>query len=202
MRNQIFIILFISFFALALCIQHPSVQHFDEQVVLLVEEWRTPLLTTWMIFFTYVGSIKVMGPITMLLAFIFLLNRKLIEIVFLFMTFFSVRLVNTFLKLLFERERPSFDRVMESGGFSFPSGHAMNSIAVFGFILILLLQITKNKIVKVLITFMVVILVLFIGLSRVYVGVHYPTDILAGFFAGGSWLLILVAFYNKVRQNL
>jgi len=53
-----------------------------------------------------------------------------------------------------------------------------------------------------LITFMVVILVLFIGLSRVYVGVHYPTDILAGFFAGGSWLLILVAFYNKVRQNL
>lgn len=103
------------------------------------------------------------------------------------------------LKGVFERPRPSADALIHAAGYSFPSGNALMSASFYGLTAYLLYRYWKKRgpgrawFAAV----FGVVLILLIGLSRVYLGVHYPTDILAGFAVGGAWMLICVALVDK-----
>ncbi|TMV43406.1 phosphatase PAP2 family protein [Paenibacillus mesophilus] len=99
------------------------------------------------------------------------------------------------LKSLFERPRPSVDALFHASGFSFPSGNALMSASFYGLIALLLFRHWRKRAPGLAWTVAIaaIVLIILIGVSRVYLGVHYPSDILAGFAIGGAWLLICAA---------
>lgn len=108
-----------------------------------------------------------------------------------------VALFNNALKLLIRRERPTLLPIIDETGYSFPSGHAMVSIAFYGFIIYLVYKKIKNKKLKILLIILLSLLIILIGLSRIYLGVHYPSDIFGGFLIGFSYLILYCSIVKK-----
>ena len=108
-------------------------------------------------------------------------------------------LVNQIVKHIVRRPRPSVLRLVEESGYSFPSGHSMVSVALYGIIVYTIYKNVKNKYVKWISIVLLSLLVLLIGFSRIYVGVHYFTDVVGGFTLGLVVLIIYVDIYDKVK---
>ncbi|UOK59735.1 phosphatase PAP2 family protein [Bacillus sp. OVS6] len=101
---------------------------------------------------------------------------------------------------MFKRDRPTFNPLITESGYSFPSGHSMVSFSFLGILAYLLTLMVKKKSLKVLIMALFFFIVFLIGFSRIYLGVHYPSDVIAGFAAGGAWLVIcIVALKFKAK---
>jgi undecaprenyl-diphosphatase len=103
------------------------------------------------------------------------------------------------LKDLIERPRPEAVRELGIRTYSFPSGHSMSAIAFYGFLIYLSLRIYKSKVKKIAYSLLLVLVILSVGVSRVYLQVHYPSDVLAGFAAGGICLLIFILVFAFMR---
>lgn len=110
----------------------------------------------------------------------------------------AVSILNETFKVVFHRERPDILRLVEAGGFSFPSGHSMISMSFYGFIAYLFYVNMKSR-WKYLTASLFSILILLIGLSRIYLGVHYTSDVLAGFSAGLAWLAVFITLINGIH---
>lgn len=95
------------------------------------------------------------------------------------------------------RNRPDHLRLIEETGYSFPSGHAMGSIAFYGFIIFLLSKSKINKYLKIFLSIIIGLTIFLIGISRIYVGVHYPSDIIGGFLLGYIILISSIEFLTK-----
>ena len=110
--------------------------------------------------------------------------------------------LNLLLKNILQRPRPIEYRLIDESGYSFPSGHSMVSMAFYGFIIYLIYKYVKNKYVKYTLITLLSILILLIGISRIYLGVHYTSDVLAGFLISISYLIIYIKVINKfVNSN-
>lgn len=107
--------------------------------------------------------------------------------------------LNQGLKVVFHRLRPDtvYHLVMQDG-FSFPSGHAMGSMIMFGgMAFVLSFHVIKEEKIQIFMLLSFLILILLIGFSRIYLGVHYFSDVMGGFFAGASWLSLSISFYYR-----
>lgn len=101
--------------------------------------------------------------------------------------------LNLLLKQIVQRPRPTEYRIVNETGYSFPSGHSMVSMAFYGFLIYLIYKYVKNQYLKIgLITFLS-ILIISIGISRIYLGVHYTSDVMAGFCISVSYLVLYVS---------
>ncbi|MBB6612227.1 phosphatase PAP2 family protein [Pontibacter sp. Tf4] len=107
-------------------------------------------------------------------------------------------ILNQVLKRVFERPRPE-TAMLEQSGLSFPSGHAMIGGSFYGLLIYIVWRTVPNPILRWLLTIVLTLLLLLIGYSRVYLNVHYATDVLAGFSAGILWLLISIYFMRKLE---
>lgn len=108
-------------------------------------------------------------------------------------------LTNYLIKQVLQRPRPLEEyRLIAEKGYSFPSGHSMVSMAFYGYIIYLINKKVKNKYAKMSSTIALSILILSIGVSRIYLGVHYTSDVLAGFLLGISYLIIYVSIIKNV----
>lgn len=145
---------------------------------------RTPSLTEAMIIISLLGAdILVLGAgiVTILLAW-----KKHKSEAVLFLAVLAIGLfLNIFLKMVFQRPRPEFDPILDlSSSYSFPSGHAMNSFIFYSVLAYFVYHFTRRMALCVIAITTAIVLILLIGFSRVYLGVHYPSDVLAGFIAG------------------
>lgn len=108
-----------------------------------------------------------------------------------------ITLFNLLLKNIFQRPRPLEYRIINATGYSFPSGHSMVSMAFYGFIMYLIYKYVKNKKLKWILIGFLMILTIFIGVSRIYLGVHYTSDVLAGFLFSVSYLMLYIKVVKK-----
>ena len=171
----------------------------DESVLGFIEQMRTPFLTVFFKFVTYLGEWAVVLPIALIVSTILILKRRRKQDAILAFISLGGLSVAFLLKNIVHRARPLGGLVTETS-FSFPSAHAVMSVVFYGFIIYLLLPKIKNKKLKALKIFIASILVLLVGFSRLYLGVHYLSDVLAGYTIGAIWLLLgiyLVSSRNK-----
>ena len=127
--------------------------------------------------------------------FILIKNRKVgISI---FSNLVIVTALNQLLKNILQRPRPTEYRIIEETGYSFPSGHSMVSMAFYGYLIYLIYKYVKNKYIKWISIVLFSILICSIGVSRIYLGVHYTSDVLGGFCISISYLVIYISAVKK-----
>lgn len=110
-------------------------------------------------------------------------------------------ILNIVLKHILQRPRPTEFRIIDESGYSFPSGHSMVSMAFYGFLIYLIYKYVKNKYLKSCVISILSILICFIGISRIYLGVHYTSDVLAGFLVSISYLVLYTSIVKNVLEQ-
>ena len=110
-------------------------------------------------------------------------------------------IVNTIIKHIVKRDRPNILRLVSESGYSFPSGHAMIAVCVYGFLFYLAMIRIKNKYLRWVSCFILGFLILGIGISRIYVGVHYASDIIAGYALAGIEIVLLIQCEDLIKRK-
>ena len=197
-KNLKWIILFIGligFFALAEDVFNKEIMNGDivgYKLVstFLISDFATPIAK----FITnFGGAIILIGSAFTL--FIFIKNKKIgVSII---SNLAIITVLNQLLKRIVQRPRPTEFRIVEESGYSFPSGHSMVSMAFYGYLIYLIYKYVKNKYLKWISIILLSILICSIGISRIYLGVHYTSDVLGGFFISISYLIIYISAVNK-----
>ena len=174
---------------------------FDLRVTTLVHENSTSQLTAVMKALTILGSSLVMAPLAVLTLIICCIRREFHALRTLATTFVGALLLELLLKPAFHRARPVpfFDFPMPAS-FSFPSGHAMFSFCFFATLAALLSARVTRRVARLAVWCIALLLSLGIGFSRIYLGVHYPSDVLAGYAAGAVWVAT-VKFVNDLHHR-
>ncbi|WP_421383286.1 phosphatase PAP2 family protein [Bacillus salacetis] len=195
--------LIIIFFSLSEDLIYNELSAFDETAGEYIRSYSNAALTNTAIFFTGLGSFVTELTLGIIFSFIFYyITKEKRYPLFLFISLLTGWLLNKILKWAFQRKRPTIEQLVDFQGYSFPSAHAMVSTIFYGMIMYVLWQILKNR-GKTAWPFVIltIFLVLAIGLSRVYLGVHYTSDVIAGYAAGGVWLLACISVlrsYDKL----
>ena len=107
-------------------------------------------------------------------------------------------ILNIILKSIIQRPRPIGHRLIDESGYSFPSGHSMVSMAFYGYLLYLIVKNVKNKYLRTISSCILLLLILFIGLSRIYLGVHYTSDVIGGFIVAILYLLLYTGIIKRI----
>ena len=172
---------------------------FDTTIYNFIMKIRSDFFDTY---FTYITKFGNTLFIVVFVSIFMLLYRKK-EGLLLAVSAFDSAFLTLVLKQIFLRSRPDNLRLIEQGGYSFPSGHAMISVCVYGYLLYLVLTKIKDKLLRRCLTCLLVLLILSIGISRIYVGVHYPTDVIAGYLLGTIEVILLTEVLRlyKIRGN-
>lgn len=156
----------------------------------LISDFATPIAK----FITNFGGAIILIVLALML-FIFIKNKKIgVSII---SNLAIITLLNQLLKRIVQRPRPTEFRIVEESGYSFPSGHSMVSMAFYGYLIYLIYKYVKNKYLKWISIILLSILICSIGISRIYLGVHYTSDVLGGFFISISYLIIYISAVNK-----
>ena len=156
----------------------------------LISDFITPIAKV----ITNFGSAVFVIALTITLI-IVIKNKKIGLSIFLNLSF--VTILNQLLKRILQRPRPNEFRIREDTGYSFPSGHSMVSMAFYGYLIYLIYKYVKNKYIKWGLITLLSILIVSIGTSRIYLGVHYTSDVLGGFLIAVSYLIIYISWAKK-----
>ena len=111
-------------------------------------------------------------------------------------------ILNRILKNIIERPRPNGFRLIEESGNSFPSAHAMTSFAFYGLLIFIIYKVVKTLWLQRLSTIILSLLIISVGMSRVFLGVHYTSDVLAGYLVSLTHLIIFISFIEKLGDNI
>ena len=156
----------------------------------LISDFATPIAK----FITNFGGAIFLITLTVILV-ILIKNKKIGLSIFSNLVIITV--LNQLLKRILQRPRPTEFRIIEETGYSFPSGHSMVSMAFYGYLIYLIYKYVENRYVKWISIVLLSILICAIGVSRIYLGVHYTSDVLGGFLVSISYLILFISTVNK-----
>lgn len=160
----------------------------------LISDFVTPLMKI----ITNLGGEIILIGITLII--LLRINNKKIGTAIL-INLVIATLLNFTIKNIIRRPRPNVNRLIDVSGYSFPSGHSMVSLSFYGFLIYLIIKNIKSKKLKVLLTTIISLLIISIGFSRIYLGVHYTTDVLGGFLVAVIYLTIFIKTYKIVNNE-
>jgi membrane-associated phospholipid phosphatase len=164
----------------------------DERLAVWLHGRATEPLTDVFRAITRLGNFITLFAVTLVAVVIFWRRRERIDAAFVALAALGAQVLSTGMKLGFRRDRPFFpDPLATESTFSFPSGHALVSLAVYGSIALVLARRLTSRIQRALLLGATALLVIAIGFSRLYLGVHFLSDVLAGYAAGAAWLAFL-----------
>jgi membrane protein DedA with SNARE-associated domain/membrane-associated phospholipid phosphatase len=175
---------------------------YDRAIAAYLHSLATPPLTTFFLIVTALGSIEAIVLLGVVVSAAFAWRRRWLYLGTWLAAVGGGVVLNQLLKGLFARPRPFFEHpLLVETSYSFPSGHAMESLVVYGMLAYFAVLALKTWRARTAVVFGTALLVLLIGLSRMYLGVHYFSDVLAGYAAGGVWLCALITGAETVRRG-
>lgn len=193
-----FVFCLIGFILVAMAVTDTEILRFDTVVAETIQGWESSGLTAFMKTMTLIGSGAV-APIVALVAIIFLYmvlgHRR--ELLFLIAVMLGSEIISRTLKLLFHRARPIVHRIAEATGYSFPSGHTTGAVTLYGTLVYLVWRHVPSAWGRALVLVCGVAMIVLIGVSRIYLGVHYPSDVVGGLLISGAWLAAAIWFYTR-----
>jgi len=173
---------------------------FDALVTGWVRVLAGPTMTLVMKGFTFLGSASFLVPAALVVAGVLCRGRRhTMESVTVLLTLAGGWILDEILKAAFHRARPEGLRMVVVSGWSFPSGHSMVSFAFYGLLGYLLWANLRGKKRRIAGAIGAVVVAVLIGISRIYLGVHYPSDVVAGFAAGGFWATACILGLETLR---
>lgn len=188
----------ILFLIILILVVFKSTSAFDSTIYNFIISFRHPFLDAYFKIITLLGNPNM---VIIILGFLILLFRDKKALILTINVFSSVS-INSIIKHIIRRKRPTVKHLIKQGGFSFPSGHAMISICLYGYLLYLVQKEVKNKVIKNILTIILTLIIISIGLSRIYLGVHFATDIIAGYCLALSLLTIIIYYTNKYLKGV
>ena len=172
---------------------------YDAAITKYVISFRTPLLNKILQFITNLGDLYGYIIITTICSLFFFFKfknwRYVAQLVFVIII---SGLSNLALKEVINRARPTAEHLVSVQTLSYPSGHAMSATAFYGFLIYLCYFLKINKWLKGILIFLCSFLIVSIGISRIYLGVHFPSDIAGGIIAGTIWVMFCVLIFNII----
>lgn len=190
----IFTILLILFLIIGFLVLKGNDIYADEfiysKIDLIVNDRNTSIFK----FITYLGSAYVVISLT-ILGFILIKNKK--YSLFMSINLISITLLQFILKNIYSRERPIDISLIEESGYSFPSGHSLTAMAFYGLLIYYIYKSNINKNKKIVLEILFSIIILLIGLSRIYLGVHYFTDVVGAFSFSICYLIIYTRIIGR-----
>ncbi|HXW04100.1 MAG TPA: phosphatase PAP2 family protein [Vicinamibacterales bacterium] len=204
------ILLGLAFFALAGDVLEGDTQRFDERVLRALrrpDQPDTPIGPRWLriaaLDITALGSASVLGlTVAAIVGFLWLQRMRRMA-VFVLAASVGGWVLNNVLKTIFQRPRPDVvSHLRDVMPLSFPSGHAMTSAAIYLTLGALLMRVAERPLAKIYCMAVAMIATFMIGLTRVYLGVHYPTDVLAGWLIGICWALLCWLVERLVERRV
>lgn len=164
----------------------------DRALTSFVVQYRSPYLTQAMTDITALGSISVIFVFCVIVGALLFALKDRIGIFQLFVTVIGAGLWSAGLKMLFGRERPDLaDHLVHVSDLSFPSGHSFGAAAVYTVLAFLAARHLRNVRHEVFAYVLAGVIIALVGISRIYLGVHYPTDVMAGICAGSAWTFLV-----------
>ena len=184
-------VLFLLFIILTVLVCTNTIEPLDNAASSFIISIRSPELTNTMNIITNISGSYALIVFTTL--FIILIKKKKYPLA-ITINLIAVFITSQLAKAIVERDRP-LDMLVSAPGYSYPSGHSMVGLAYFSFLSYLVIKYIPNKIVKIIRPIVFTITILLVGFSRIYLGVHYLSDVLAGFLLGAIYLIIFINIY-------
>ena len=199
-ENYKWIALFICIVSLLFLIEDvmdKDIMAFDEKGYYIIHEYLiSDTMTPFAKLLTNFANMYWLIGVSILLI-VIVKNKKMG--IYIFINLALSALTNFTLKQIIQRPRPIEHRIIDENGYSLPSGHSMVSMAFYGFLIYLIYKNIKNKYLKILLISLLTLLIISIGISRIYLGVHYTSDVIAGFLVAISYLIIFVHIINNIK---
>lgn len=178
---------------------------FDLYITRSIQQINHPWFDSWMRFATILGNIEWGVFMVALIAIFLMLVRRLHEALLVVISTMGIGVVSVFLKALIARPRPDAELINQIGIFknpdSFPSGHVLHYIGLYGFLVFLAFTELKRSLVRTVIISVFTILLASIGLSRIYLGAHWFSDTLGSYLVGIIWLYFMVFLFRKLKEK-
>ena len=195
-RKQInLVIFFIGIFILVASGYNSFLKPLDNVIINFIKGLENPILTTIYLNMTNIADMKQSAIITVMIVIILFASKFKREALFLTLTIGTCGIVMSFIKIIFNRPRPNIHRLVELNSLSFPSGHSTSATILYLSLALISIKLMKKT------TYTPILVatagILFIVSSRIYLGVHYPTDKIAGMSLGS----IIVIVYNLIYYS-
>jgi membrane-associated phospholipid phosphatase len=195
------LIVFVKFSTLLL---NQQLNDFDFGATNWIRSFASPAMDNFMRAITFLGNRQfiIWPAIGIFIYFLFIKPHRWYSIKIPVVALGSIS-ANLILKELFHRERPVLEHMVKiTSELSFPSGHAMFSISFYGLLIYIAITYIKNKTLARSLSLLFLVMIILIGISRIYLGVHFPSDVIAGFAAGFLWLIISINIIRFIERKL
>jgi membrane-associated phospholipid phosphatase len=180
-------------------VQGEAIESFDDKATEYITSFRTPGLNLFFQFITDLGDVYAYIIATTLAAIFFFYKLRSSKFILqLLGVLLLSALANMALKQAFDRARPTIEHLVVVKTLSYPSGHAMSAMAFYGFLIYLVFKIKMNMVLRTFLVLLFGFLILAIGISRIYLGVHFPSDVAGGFIAGLIWVAFCIVLFNII----
>ena len=185
----------IAFLIILILVLTNQIETFDHIIYQAVYSIHNQPIDTFFKIFTHIGDTV---PVIIIVAILFFLFKKRKDKAMLIFTVATTVAMNQLLKHIIMRPRPPMERrLVKQGGYSFPSGHSMIALCICGLLIYYAITRMKNKKWKIVSCVLLTILCILIGISRIYVGVHYPSDVLGGYLLTIPLLIGDITYINN-----
>ncbi len=174
---------------------------FDENVFNAIKPFINPALTKFMSFITFLGKHDLLIPLNFLLVGFFIYKKERWFATRIAALSLSSLLLMFILKFYFQRERPLLPVIGDVSGYSFPSGHALISTVFYGLFIHMIWHEVKIQWLRITLVILLSILIPLIAFSRVYLRVHYASDVIAGLAVGFIWLVLSLRIIHGIEKR-
>ena len=171
----------------------------DKNLINFSSKIQNKGLTLFFKFFTHFGSMLTIAALALIMA---IVCKPIWVKIFAVVNVGFVAVFCWVVKHIVQRPRPEGIALITETGYSFPSAHTMGSVVFYGFLVFLIWKYFKNKPLKILLTIILPIFALLIGYTRIYLGVHYFTDVVAGTLAGIAYLAVAIVLFILLEKKI